>query len=302
MRALVTGAAGFVGSRVAHAMLHAGYEVDAVVRTGAGERLEPIAGEIRLVRCDLTDRQEVEAMVARVQPDVCIHCAWYAVPGAYLQAEANVRHQVAAIGLAETLAAQGCARLVGVGTCLEYAFGDNPLAETSPVAPLSPYAQSKLSTFRSLEELCEVAGMGFAWARLFYLYGPYEDRRRLVPSVTLALLGGRPAQTTSGEQRRDFLHVDDVANALLAIAASDLSGAVNVGSGEATPVREVVLRLGRLAGHPELLEFGTLEPNPDDPPIVVSDSSKLRGAGWSQRLSLAEGLAATVAWWAERSR
>ena len=86
MRALVTGAAGFVGSRVAHAMLHAGYEVDAVVRTGAGERLEPIAGEIRLVFHDIgflgicVPDRKVAIIAAIVRPTDQQQCSARMVP------------------------------------------------------------------------------------------------------------------------------------------------------------------------------------------------------------------------------
>ena len=87
-----------------------------------------------------------------------------------------------------------------------------------------------------------------AGARLFYLFGPHEDPRRLVPSVTLALLSGRVAATTAGKQLRDFLHVDDVATALVTIAETRVSGPVNIASGRPVRVRDVVLHIGMLTG------------------------------------------------------
>ena len=142
--------------------------------------------------------------------------------------------------------------------------------------------------------------MSFAWARLFYLYGPYEDTRRLVPAVTLALLEGRPARTTSGEQVRDFLHVDDVADAICAVAAAH-SGPVNIGSGRPTAVRSLVLELARIVGHPELIELGSIR-------TAAGRSTRGLGrqspSGRRMRLVAAlqprDGLRDAVAWWRER--
>lgn len=166
MRALVTGAAGFVGSRVARALVQAGCEVHALVRE-PGERLTEIANAIRVESCDVTDASTVDAIVGRVRPELCIHCAWYAVPGAYLQSRENDRQRLAALDLAQSLATHGCHRFVGIGTCFEYSLGDTPLAETSPVEPVTPYAQSKLATYRELDAQCAASGLSFAWARLF---------------------------------------------------------------------------------------------------------------------------------------
>jgi len=297
VRVLVTGAAGFVGSRVSRSLVRAGHDVHAVVRE-PGDRLDEILGQIQLERADVMDAAGMQAVVARVRPELCIHCAWFAVPGAYLQSPANDLHSEASLELGRTLAAHGCGRLIGLGTCFEYELGPTPLSEASPLAPLTPYAQSKLATYVGLEEICSASAMSFAWTRLFYLYGPHEDRRRLVPAVTLSLLEGRPARTTSGEQLRDFLHVDDVAAAICAVAGSGLAGPVNVGSGSAVPVREIVLRLGEITERPDLIELGALEQAPGDPPVVVADNRRLvEACAWAPAFTLEQGLRETVGWW-----
>jgi nucleoside-diphosphate-sugar epimerase len=300
VRVLVTGAAGFVGSSVARTLVRSGHEVYAAVRE-PGSRLDDVIRDVRLERADLAERTDVQAVVARVRPELCIHCAWFAVPGAYLQSPLNDVHRRASLDLARALAAHGCGRLVGLGTCFEYELGPAPLSEASPLAPLTPYAQSKLATCLELDEICAASGMSFGWARLFYLYGPHEDTRRLVPAVTLSLLEGRPARTTSGEQLRDFLHVDDVASAVCAVAGSRLSGPVNIASGTGVPVREIVLQLGEITGRPDLIEFGALEPAPGDPPVVVADNRLLvEACDWAPAFTLEDGLRQTVDWWRNR--
>ena len=300
MRVLVTGAAGFVGSRVTRALAAAELDVHAVVRGDPGPRLEGVA-DVGLERCDLTDPAAVAELVARVEPELCIHCAWIATPGVYLTSPENTTHERIAGDLAEALVEHGCARIVGVGTCFEYAPSDAPLRETSPLGATTPYARAKLAALDRMQDACAGSATTLAWARLFYLYGPGEDPRRLVPSVVLSLLEGRPARTTPGEQLRDFLHVDDVAERAGGGRAQRGAGAVNIASGRPVAVRELVETLGALTGRPELVELGALPYAPGDPMVVAGDNHRLvEECGFTPRLTLADGLEETVRWWAAR--
>lgn len=301
MKVLLTGAAGFVGSRVAGVLLRGGCEVHAGVRDDPHGRLGGIAADLRLESLDLRRASDLDAWVRRVRPDLAIHCAWYATPGSYLTSPENLAHVEIGLSLARSLAAAGCRRLVALGTCFEYEPSHEALSESSPLRPATPYARSKLQLARALERLSAEGPLDIAWARLFYLYGPFEDERRLVPSVTRSLLEGKPARTTSGEQLRDFLHVDDVAEALWAVARGSVTGAVNVGSGQPTAVRTLVLELARIVGRPDLVELGSLPQPPDDPPAVWADNRRLvEECSWSARFALDEGLRDTVEWWRER--
>ncbi len=139
-------------------------------------------------RCDLVG-PGLDELVARVEPELCVHCAWVAT-GSYLTSPENTTHERIAGDLARGLVEHGCARIVGVGTCFEYAPSDEPLRETSPIGPATPYAKAKLAACERMRQACAGAETSFAWARLFYLYGPGENPGRLVPSVTLSLLAG----------------------------------------------------------------------------------------------------------------
>ena len=220
-------------------------------------RLRDITG-IRLLCGDVVDEKDTRELVARVAPDTCIHCAWVATPGEYLTSPENALHQTAAEHLGRALTENGCDRIVALGTCFEYAPSDAPHDELSLLGPSTVYARAKLAAYQRLANICEGTQTSLAWARLFYLFGPHEDPRRLVPSVTLALLSGRVAATTAGKQLRDFLHVDDVATALVTIAETRVSGPVNIASGRPVRVRDVVLHIGMLTGRSDLLKVGAL--------------------------------------------
>ena len=209
--------------------------------------------------------------------DVGIHLAWYVEPGKYLESPLNDKCRDDSIALIKSVA---CPRWVVAGTCFE---------ET----PTTRYARAKRDLYLALEQL----GVNLAWPRLFYLYGPREHPKRFVPAVINALLAGKPAPLTTGEEVRDFLHVEDVASAIVAIAMSELTGIVNVGSSVPVTVREVATQIAGIIGRPELLQFGAYKPTATDPPSIVADNTRLRSTGWKPRYDLPTGLRATIEWW-----
>ena len=298
MKILVTGANGFVGSQVARVLLQGGHELRASVRQhSALDAVEDVATRIEWVPIDLFD-SDPDALAGLTRGvEVCIHLAWYAVPGQYLASPENLRCVTGSLRLLESLAEAGCRRAVFVGSCFEYDFEPGTLAEMGPVRPQSLYAASKLATSLMGEQLARLRNVGFVWARLFYLYGPFEDGRRLVPSVIDSLLSGQSVDVTKGTQVRDFLHVADVGAALAAIALSDMTGVVNVGAGRPVTVREVVGTIESQIGREGLVRFGARPENPTDPPIVVADNRRLvEGTGWSPVYDLVSGLRQTIDW------
>jgi nucleoside-diphosphate-sugar epimerase len=301
MRVLITGAVGFVGLPLTR--LAAGRcEVVALVSSGTNvSELEYVAPNVAIIRGDLGDDEVIERL-AQTKPDACIHAAWYANAADYLDSPRNVDSLNATLRLALRLGASGCRRFVGVGTCFEYdTSGDAPLSENSPLEPGRLYSACKVGAWHAVRQIGRLTRMATAWARLFYLYGPREDSRRFVPSVVRALLEGREAAVSPGGQVRDFLHVDDVASALWAVAASTADGAVNVGSGEPVTVADMARALGSITGQRDLVKLGGLPYRPGDPMFVCADARRLRAeCGWAPRLSLEAGLRDAVEWWRER--
>ena len=136
-----------------------------------------------------------------------------------------------------------------------------------------------------------------AWGRVFFPYGPHEYSSRLVPSVICALLEGRPALCTSGEQVRDFIHVSDVASAFVALLSSTIEGAVNIGSGQGVAVKDVAMRIGGQLGRPDLVHLGA-RPVKEEPPIIIADVRRLeQEVGWRPTIGFEGGLAWTIDWW-----
>ena len=299
MRVLLTGATGFIGSHVARLLVHEGCEVHALIRESSNlARIKDIVPLLYPVKCDLLDFDELDTNLRRVQPDLCIHLAWYAVPGKYLKAVENLNLLSASLHLASRLADLGCKRLIGVGTCFEYDTSLGYLSEKSPTRPHNLYAASKLAVQIALEQFANTSGMAMAWIRLFYQHGPFEDERRLVPSVICSLLRNQIVKATKGEQIRDYLHVEDVAAAIWAVARSDLSGPVNIGSGRPVTVRDIVGKVGAILNRPELIQIGTLPYTASDPMFICANNRLLaENTSWVPRRNLEQGLRQTVEWW-----
>lgn len=295
MRVAVTGAAGFIGAQVTRRLREAGDEPLALVRKGAAApRLRGLSG-LDLHEIDLEDGPEIRRWLDAEKPDAVVHLAWYARPRDYLVSRQNSASLATTIRLAEAALASGCRKLVGVGTCLEYAASSSPFAETDSVGPVSPYARAKHEAFRSLDDLAARAGAELAWARVFHLHGPGEDPSRLVPIVAASLARGEPVDVTAGEQIRDYLHVADVAAGLVALTRPGAAGVYNVCSGTARPLRELLLAIARLKGRADLLRFGARPYAPGEIMSLAGRSDRLRSLGWSPRFETLEaGLADTL--------
>jgi dTDP-6-deoxy-L-talose 4-dehydrogenase (NAD+) len=201
--------------------------------------------------------------------ETLVHAAWHAEPGEYLRSPMNLGCLTGTLNLASAFAAVGGKRFVGVGTCFEYDSSPGLMTTDTPLAPSTLYAACKASAFQVLRFFLGAEGMGFAWCRLFYVYGEGEDERRLVPYIRRQLGAGQEVLLSRGDQVRDFLDVKDAARMITDVALGQQQGAVNICSGEAVTVRQLAERIADEYGRRELLRFGARPENIFDPPRVV---------------------------------
>ncbi len=289
---LVTGASGFVGRHTIDPLLHRGFEVHAVAARAAPTH----AGAV-WHRADLLDVQAAAALLDVVRPAALLHFAWYTVPGAYWSSPENERWLEASVSLIAEFARRGGRRVVVAGTCAEYDWTLEGRCHEghSPLRPATRYGQAKLRLLQALERI----DLDFAWGRIFQPFGPHERPERLVPSVIRALLRREPARCTHGRQLRDFIYVADLGDAFAALVDSSVQGAINLGSGEITSIRELVGRIGARLGADQLIEFGAL-PAPEEPlllvPVLERQANEL---GWRPSTPLDVALARTVSFFQE---
>ena len=297
-RVLVTGASGFIGRQCLPLLAECGFEVHAL-----SSRPRAAASDaVRWHQFDLLGAGDPDALCARVQPEALLHLAWVTTPGVYTRTPANLDWVAASLRLARSAVEHGATRLVGAGTCFEYQHGGRePCRERStPLRPDTLYGASKVALGGLLDAYAAEVGISSAWGRVFFLYGPHEHPDRLAASVIRALLAGETAACSVGTQARDFLHVRDVAAGFVALLASEVTGPVNIGSGEALTVRELVLEIGEQLGRPDLIALGARPLAPGDPPLVVADVARLRDeVGFRSSFDWRDGIRDTIRWWAD---
>jgi nucleoside-diphosphate-sugar epimerase len=299
-RVLLTGASGFVGRPLVRSLIEAGAEVHAL-SSHAVDR--PKLDGVQWHEEDLLDPDSAARLVGEVRPQRLVHLAWYVAHGRLWSALENVQWVEASLRLLRAFGDAGGARAVIVGSCAEYAWGgDGDLDERdSPLRPEGLYGVSKDALRRVASAYASEAGIELAWGRLFFLYGPHEQTERLVPAVIRPLLAGERVATTAGTQVRDFMHVDDAAAALAALLASDVTGPVNIASGRAVSIAEVLDLIGELTGGAALIDRGARPLPPEEPPRIVARVQRLVDeVGFQAGVPLADGVASTVEWWRER--
>lgn len=269
-RILVTGATGFVGSAAAQVLKTRGYDLRCVVRTGTVGRLVGLGiGDQVVETPDLFAETADWWSEVAAETDMVLHAAWYVEPGKYLTSGKNVDCLAGTLRIAQGGARAGVGRFVGVGTCFEYDLSPGYLTHTTPLNPTTPYAAAKAAAYLTLREWLPRQGVSFLWARLFYLYGPGEDERRLVSYLHRQLAFGKPVELTRGEQVRDFMDVREAARVLIDELQGPRIGAVNISSGQGITVRALAESIADIYGREDLLHFGVRPDNLTDPPLVV---------------------------------
>jgi UDP-glucuronate decarboxylase len=298
-RVLLTGASGFIGRQAIPALIKRGYEVHCIGRSSG--KPDSIANENNVIwhQGNLLQKNDISDLLHSVSPTDLLHLAWDVTPGSYLESIYNFDWVVSSLHLLKEFSESGGKRAVCAGTCFEYDLRCGYCVENlTPIFPTTYYGSCK-HLFQSIGERYAVKkGFNFAWGRIFFLYGPYENPTRLVPSVIQSLLKNERAKITHGNQIRDFLHVVDVADAFAAILDSEVSGIINIGSGKPVSIKELVMQIAQVLGKEDEIRLGALPAREDEPQFVVADTSRMRKeVRWSPKYSIEEGIMDTISWW-----
>ena len=283
-RIAVTGGGGLIGRQLVSQLLEAGHEVICIARRG------PAPEGARLTRADLLDpASRREALRAAAAP-MLVHLAWLGGQDRW-HSEENALWAEASIALMAEFAALGGQRALAAGSSAEYDWrrADHPLRESEPLAPATAYGRAKAEAGRALSEN-PPPGLSLAWGRIFFCYGPDEPPGRLMGDLLHGLAAGREVPCTDGAQKRDYLHTADVAAALISVLKSGLEGPVNIASGKAVPVRDLIETAARLMGRPDLVRLGALARPADDPPLIEADTRRLASTGFAPRFDLQSGI------------
>jgi|SRR5581483_7074999 UDP-glucose 4-epimerase len=304
-RVMVTGAAGFIGRWVARTLSKHGAIVYPVVRNRTTARVIFERYEITAepIGADLEDTEQIRELVTALKPEVIFNLVGYGVDRTERDERTAYRLN-AQVGftLCQVLSSQSSSlgrgqALVHVGSALEYGFFDGDLTEDVEPHPTTLYGKSKLLGTQLIAQCCSAYGVRGIVARLFTVYGPGEHEGRLLPTLLRAAKTQEPIALTTGEQERDFTYVEDVAEGLLRLGATQTGWGeiVNLASGQLTSVRKFAETAAELLDiSSERLVFGARPPLPEEMHHgVVSTQRLVDLTGWRLPTQIREGICRT---------
>lgn len=305
-RVLITGASGFVGANLAFRLLDEGHEVHALLRSGFSRwRLQAVLDRVRTHQVDLSDTERLGAIVGEIRPDWVFHLAAYGGSSHQTDVDAMVStNLVGTVKLLEACVKAGIEAFVHTGSSSEYGFKRHAPAETEMLEPNSPYAVTKAAATLFCRYTAQRYGLNLCTLRLYSVYGPWEDPARLMPQLIMKCLQGKLPQLATPSIARDYVHVDDVADACLLAAsrpARETGAIYNVGTGVQTDLRTLVQMAREVLGVKAQPEWGTMPDRQWDSDVWVADSQKIRvQLGWKPKYQLQEGFQTTVRWYQDR--
>jgi len=299
---LVTGAGGHVGANLVRRLIGQGVRPVAVTRgADAPLRLAGLETDIVAVRANLSDAGAVREIFERFRPATVFHLASSYFNPPTLTTSEHVRDNVAAMAAMLDAAREfTCRHFVHMGTAAVYPARPD-LDESIALAPTTLYGAAKAAAATLAGVHARLYGTPCVELRLFATFGPWERAARLIPSVLIAALEGRPARIGDERPMRDFVAVPDVVDALLAAAAASplLPGAIyNVCSGRARSVGEVARAVLSRLNNPVPLEVGTFAPRPDEIWEISGDGTAIgHDLGWRPSRGFDRGLDLTIDWY-----
>lgn len=303
-KVLITGASGFINANLTRRMLSEGYEVGLILRRQSNlDRLKDILPRVKVLYADLLDYRKLFKEVHDFYPDYIFHSATF---GAYPddQKDEYLMFQTNMVGTYNLLKATGdipykC--FIHAGSSSEYGLKDRAISEKDLLEPINHYGVTKASATLLCQMFARTNRKNIVILRPFSVYGPYERMTRLIPYVILKCIRKEEVHITSGEQKRDFIYVDDVMDIYLRVTETKgIEGEIfNVGGGEDISVKEVVKMIFDLTGSdPRLLKIGAKEQRAFEAiHSWKADLTRLNQVlGFHPRIRLEEGLRKTIDW------
>ena len=240
MKILLTGGSGFLGLPLVELFKSSLIDITLIGRT------RPLSYEGHFIEVDLltVSADKITHIMKEVRPTHLVHLAWCADHGEFWESEQNLRWIDRTGLLVKKFCETGGTSVIVSGSCAEYSWGaGNDLSEDSACVPNSLYGISKHLTHQLVTHICNEAEVKLSWCRIFFPYGPDEDSRKLVPSLKRVAKRLDDPFLIKSPGSRDFLHVNDVANAIVTIILKRADGVINISSGNRSDLQKLMINV-----------------------------------------------------------
>lgn len=306
--AIVTGAAGFIGSHLVQALVSKGLTVNAWCRQPERAwRLKEVSSRIAVQQVDLSHSDQVRAALKGLSPDYVFHLAANrSVERGADQIGPSIQNNLlGTMNLFSAIMGSGKSvrQVINTGSSEEYGMSTPPLHEDLRETPVSPYSASKVAATHYAQMLARSFGFPVVTLRPFLTYGPAQDTDMFIPSLISHALGGTDFKMTIGTQIREYNFVSDIVDGfLLAAAAKQASGhVINLGNGEGKSIAEVAELIVKKTGGSIKLLKGALPTRTGESSLYCSNAKALSLLGWRPKVSLNQGLDRTIDWYTKRA-
>lgn len=302
-RVLITGATGFVGANILRFLVKKNYSPHVLIRrTSNLWRIRDLIPKIALYNVDLLEKGLLDKTIKKIKPQVIFHFANAAL---YQGQPTSVKSYIEVNLLGTINLITACKDIdyqcfVNTGSSAEYGPKEKPMKENDFCQPLSLYAITKLAatgyaTFVGKKEKKPIITL-----RLFSPFGVYDDPNRLMTETIYNALGNRQISLSDPLLVRDYIYIEDVANAYIASIdkAKKFKGEIfNIGSGKQTSIKDVVEAVRKLSGSSSIIKWGVLKPRTFESKVWRADISKIKKClSWKPRNSFEKGLRETINW------
>lgn len=291
MRVFLTGGTGFIGRYVVKHLEKEGCNI-LLLTCASKENIPPImkSKKIKIVLGNLSDINKWKNKLTQFKPDTTIHMAWEDIPD--YGVKKSIKNLKYGLNLFEELAEIGCKKIICTGSCWEYGQNQGKLSEDFPTRPSNAFTTAKNALHYLGREIAKENNMQFIWTRLFYVYGPGQRGNSLIPYIINCVKEGKELRIKTPSARNDFIYVEDVAKAIVAILEKSNQNTVyNIGSGYSTSIQDIIkIIYSKLHLHckPKDNIFNIKNVYSDN---FWADISKIeKEIGWEPKITIEEGI------------
>jgi len=297
-RILVTGATGFVGVNLVRRLLESHNKLHILLRPNSNNLWRLRGLSIKNVHeLNLLDKKRLMRKISQIKPQIIFHLAAYgSYPGEKDFQRILDINVVSTINLYKACSEAGFEVFVNTGSSSEYGIVDKPMREDMPLAPLTSYGSTKAAATIILAQLAK-DNQCTVTLRPFSVYGPFEQRSRLIATLMVGAVLGKEVALASKKSAHDFVFVEDLIDAYLLAAVKRIPGIFNIGTGseysnwEVLQIAKRILE-GKLSGH-----WGKQAPRPQEVKHWICDNRRAKKMlGWKPKHNLEQGLLETYKW------
>ena len=300
---LITGTTGFIGSNLLRKLvLQKKYtDIHIIIRKKSSLwRINDIKKNCKIHILDLTQEKKIRKVIKNIKPKTIFHLSTY---GAY--AHQNHLNEIkknildATINLLNECLKYKFKIFINTGSNSEYGFKKKKMKEIDILEPNSYYSIFKAATTHYCQFMASKSKLKIITLRPFHIYGPYEERTRLIPTIIDNLLSHRSPRLVDPLISRDMIYVDEVVDLYIKIASKPYNNndILNIGSGNQYNIKKIFETISKLLKSNVVPDWNTMKNRDWDQNIWISDINKLKKQyKWKQKISLKEGLRRTISW------